>query len=153
MTADGLRMGLGNLQEGHDKYIHLDMNGGRVIGVEGTINPEGYLNSIAFYEAHKGLSFGAGIGVPFNWDSHDVGEIVRINGSAGDLLDAIQVHFAGGQSTPYIGGDEGEEFDIDFSEDPLSQITFRAVDHGTLLSVEFIKESGESLRVGDKTDS
>ena len=107
LMTDGQRIGLGNLQEGHDKYVHFNLNGGRLIGLYGTLNQKGYINSIGLITDDKGISYGTGTGIPYYWKDNSVGNLVKITGRAKQSLNGIQLHFSDGKNTPYIGGFEG----------------------------------------------
>ena len=103
-----------------DVFIHVDFNGGKFVGIHGTINPKGHLNSIGIYTANKGISYGTGTGNPYNWEDDTVGDLVKITGRTGEFLEGIQLHFSDGKSSPYIGGDGGSYFEINFDQnDPL----------------------------------
>lgn len=120
ITLDGWRKIFGRLSNDKDEFHWSDFNGGKLVGLYGNINPKGYLNSIGYYVANKGVSYGSGIGNNYNWKDDSVGDLVKITGWTGDFLNGIQLHFSDGKSTPFIGVNEGSYFEINFDQnDPL----------------------------------
>ena len=155
MTIDRRIIKFGVVDQTKDVRHESEMNGGKFVGLFGTIHPKGYISSIGMYIKNKGVSYGTERGFPFNWVDDSVGRVVKITGKHGEYLDGIQLHFADGKSTPYFGGQGGAistDFAIDFTNDPLKQIVFRSMMFVGLFSVDFVKKSGLKEKVGLQVD-
>ena len=127
VTFDQWRDRLGRSDQGHEFEHFMNFNGGRIVGIYGTIDPHGYINSMGFYVLGGVESYGNNAGNPFYWNDENVGQLVKVTGRIGDSsIHGIQLHFADGTDSPMIGEDDGTESTIEFDEnDPLAYIVFK----------------------------
>ena len=66
MTFDQWRDRLGRGDQGHEFENSMNFNGGRIVGIYGTIDPHGYINSVGFYGLGGVESYGNNAENPFH---------------------------------------------------------------------------------------